>query len=189
MKKNNIVIALLLISVFLSFFSCGKRPDETELISRAKELITASAGLNEIYWGKGFDTVETYTETDYLYIDYENSVYDTVDELKAATESVFTYDMCKGIYGYAFVGINGATESVLPKFSEDEMGYILQNKYDKPVITYKRDYRLDTLKIVSSSAKRAVVTVESVTDDGKTDTLKLVLLNEGGVFLLDSPTY
>ena len=53
-----IAVILIIAALPLSLASCDRRYDEAEVMEAATLLITASAELNEIYYGKGIAFLE-----------------------------------------------------------------------------------------------------------------------------------
>lgn len=198
--KTKIISFVLALLMVLSLTSCGvSKADKEEIISAAKELITASYEINEIYFGKGLKTTgkEVLVHTEFEYVD-ETTGYGSIAVLKEATSKVYTEDYCNDyLYVMAFEGIKSSDdeESAIsfPRFREDTKGRLCQIKSAKEDgADLKRTYDFDSIKVESYVRGVATIKIMSLVD-GKADettgeiTLKLVKQADG--WRLDSPTY
>lgn len=198
--KTKILSFVLAVIMVLSLASCGvSKENKEEIINAAKELITASYEINEIYFGKGLKTTgkEVLVHTEFEYVD-ESTGYTNIQTLKDATAKVYTEDYCNDyLYVMAFEGIKSADneESAIsyPRFREDTKGKLCQIKSVKEDgAELTRTYDFDSIKVESYVRGVATIKIMSLVD-GKADentgeiTLKLVKQADG--WRLDSPTY
>ena len=217
--KNHLIRALALLlatlTLALPLVSCGLE-DETAFISTARELISRSATLNEIYFGAGIKyDPERKGVGNYYYADEEymkTAGFTNIKELKEKTAEVFSEEYCNIIYQSAFEGIKDDNSIVYARYSNDETlsdttgertGKILINSEYTPydgMLAYERSYDLDSLEIVK--VKRMTVTVsikvtystrEGYSDDAKlagerVREITFLRLDDGG-FRINTPTY
>ena len=198
--KTKILAFVFAVIMILSLTSCGvSKADKEEIVNAAKELITASYEINEIYFGKGLKTTgkEVLVHTEFEYVD-ESTGYTSIAALKEATAKVYTEDYCNDyLYVMAFEGIKSADdeESAIsyPRFREDTKGKLCQMKSAKEDgAELSRTYDFDSIKVESYVRGVATIKIMSLVD-GKADettgeiTLKLVKQADG--WRLDSPTY
>lgn len=178
--------ALLLCAALLS--ACGG-PTLEELRPTAEQLITDSLALNEILFGGGLPTVEGITGNDYRYVDFEKTEYRTMDQLKEAVRAVYTADYCESIFEVLFVGITDSIGILLPRFSEDDLGQLMQHKDTVSQLPGQRQYDFSSMTLEKSSRKRAVIRIQTETDGKKDADAVLTLRYDGEKWLLDTPTY
>ena len=188
MKAKFAFFCVFLLCTAILFSSCGG-PTLEEIRPIAEALITDSLELNEIFFGYGLPTVEGITGTDYRYVDLEKSRYDTIDQLKEAARAVYTADYCEGIFETLFVGITDSVGVILPRFTEDDLGQLMQDRYIQSILPGERTYSFDTMTIEKSGRKRVVIRSETETNGEKDEDAVLTLRFDGEKWLLDTPTY
>ena len=94
--KTKILSFVFAVIMVLSLTSCGvSKEAKEEITNAAKELITASYEINEIYFGKGLKTTgkEVLVHTEFEYVD-ESTGITSIQALKDATAKVYTEDYC-----------------------------------------------------------------------------------------------
>lgn len=183
-----IALLLLIILPILSLPSCSL-DDEDAFLAAARDLITRSVELNEIYFGEGIEYdselggigIYYYATDEYL----ERVGISTVDDLKEITREVFSEEYCRIIFQSAFEGINyNASEDpegdfsgvqssdsiVYARYSSDKIaseggtgtGRILVNSSYKAydgMLAYSREYDLDSLEIKKVRSRTVTVTL------------------------------
>ena len=204
MKK--IISAFLLISIIFTLFSCGKiEYDEETVKDAARELISKSATLDEIFWGAGI----SYNED----LNYSSGSY-----YMASTLSLLEYgiDTIYDIEALAFETFSkkyatSSLNSVLASAGDGENIYVLARYYQKysdaeqiipecimvnseyvPLLTDKVEYLYDTVKVLYSDNKYIYISIDvDVSRGEKTQrkTLSVSLVIEDGKYKIDTPTY
>ena len=195
MVKKFSLICIVLCFIF-ALSACEKENITLDEVKASlPELVEGSKGLNEIYFGNGFKPDGKYSDVrasgGYFYCLTEESGFNSVLEIKEATEKVFSPEYSEGIYQYAFVGLS--TESVVmpPRFMEGEYGLMQSVDADIRYLP-ERVYNYDTLKIVEEGSDRVKVSVLT-TVGGKDETVEISIVRTGQKgaysYRLDSPTY
>lgn len=107
MKKT---VAVLFLAALCLSMLCGCAKLNTDgLLEAAPDLIRRAHALNEIYYGEGipYDRQATpignYYPADKLYLSEQG--FSTIDELKAKTARVFSFDYCQSIYTSTLSGL------------------------------------------------------------------------------------
>ena len=136
--------------------------------------------------------------TDYDYV-RKDAPYQTIEEMKTAAELVYSKDYLSSLYLTLFEGteLNDDTmTSLSARYFEqtDEYGAIslMKSNTYEPLVTEKRIFDLSTAVIVRPKHKKFVtVSVESYLESTpqNRETIKLSLIFQDGVWMLDSGTY
>ena len=123
----------------------------------------------------------------------------SIEEIKELAGSVYTKDYLSGLYDVLFVGIL-VEESDVPLMEAKYMVYtdnqgiswFMQRNDINPRVTEKRLYNLDSAKIVRPS-KKDLVNIEIETwlesKPESVTTVRLTLVKQDGMWLLDNATY
>ena len=206
MKKFVKIIALavaLLLAAAMSV-ACGVEYTDEEVIDAAKELIEASYGINEVYFGKGLpisdedsDAAREFAEKngfDLGNIQYlpvtEESPYKSIADIKEATAKVYSAEYCESLFKSTFEGFNDGTAAVFAKYMEDSQGVLTARIDLKENDLPDRTYDLETIKVTKKKKDKAVVEIVSYLDGEKEDKpLLLTLVPEEDGWRLDTPTY
>ena len=134
---------------------------------------------------------------DYISAD---SKYQTIQQIKAAAEQVYSMDYLESLYESLFDGTvvkSGTTlTSNTARFMEyeDEDGIVtlmMSNTYE-PLVKEKRIYDFSTAKIVRPKRKDFVtISIDSYLESNPNERLniKLTMILQDGVWMLDSGTY
>ncbi len=198
--KTKIISLILAITAVLTLASCGvSKADKEEICAAAKELITASYEINEIYFGRGLDVTEkeVLVHTEYVYVD-ESTGYSNIDAVKEATAKVYSTDYCEDyLYVMAFEGIKSGDdeESAIsyPRMREDTKGKLCQLKsVSEEGADLKRTYDFDSIKVESYVRGVAIIKIKSLIDgeyDEAAGEITLTLVRQADGWRLDSPTY
>lgn len=188
-------IFILCIASLFIMTSCAKGPELEEVRSVVIERVTESTVLNKVFYGEGLPVYgNMYTGVDYYYVDVENSDFDTAEELKAAIARVYTKDYCMSLTETMFVGISDSIGAVLPRFTEDESGLLMQDKYAASILPGERIFDFNAMTMESSKSDVFVVRIPATLDGEKDADAVLTFRQERNennelVWKLDSPTY
>ena len=207
--KSKITAILLTLVVIMTVFlgSCARNRDyvESEVLEAAKSLISKSARLNEIYWGKGIahDQDKSGANGAYYRATAESTSHygiKTVDDLIALTRETFTVDMANLIVNTRLSSISD--EDGIKVYARYYQKYNALDDtpecimvYDNADVFLKDDiiYRYDTLKVskvVGQSIFVSIdVTVINSEGDIQSSTLEVELIEEDSGFRINSPTY
>lgn len=197
MKK--LFLIFLSIIFVLSLAACaGKGPENEVLLERFRELVTASAEINDVFFGKGLPTysreeyAEAYEMTEGADPDYDfvtaEAKYQSIAEIKAAAEAVYTLDYLSSIYTLAFEGFYDRDIGHIPAlYTEDSTGFAKHNATE-PKITETRAFDFASAKVLMKNDKYATVEVDT-TCAGRAQRLRIRMKNQDGTWLLDDPTY
>lgn len=202
-NRNKIHFFALLCLAAILLSACAGAPALDEIKPRVIELIEASYEVNDIFFGEGLPVIErgsAFAEENHIYYmdeggnyDYvtEDCPYQTVDMIKAEAEKVYSSEYLASIYETTFVGVADENTGMLyARYLDTDEGLKKSNLH-KPLLEQKRMYDYDTMEIVKPSNGRYInVEIESYLE-GEDERLpiRLTLVKEGEVWLLDSPTY
>lgn len=190
--KSKLAALLVLVLLLVGCSESGITLSEVQKV--LPTLVEKSVSLNEIYFGEGFlpnGEAPASEVSGYYYANSMAQGFATVEEIRKATEEVFTPAYAAILYASAFDGQTVGETVIAPRYIEGEMG-ILQaigfKVYDLPV----REYDYGTLRIVESDGDRVTVAVDTVAN-GETVPVELIVTRtvtaDGNVYRLDSPTY
>jgi len=205
-------LAAALVLVCGSAASCSK-PEytEEEVRTALEELLPLSFELNEIYFGEGLPISDDRADVERFYASFDTDVasvnyhpvaedceYQSVGEIKAETERVFTPAYCQYLYEMAFSGISAVFDEGTEKQLTATASYarylesngVLTVRLDLPynAMTLDREYDLDGMEIVREMKDYVLVSVPTEAGGKPLDVeLKLVMTADG--FRLDTPTY
>lgn len=143
-----------------------------------------------------YDEKSDPAEYDYVRFD---SKYTNINQIKELAEKVYSKDYLDHIYNVMFVGTVAAADSVKglsARYIEfaDENGeiYLMESNTYGTLVTETRQYDFSTAKMIKpSNAKRVNIEVESYMPSKPDDryAVRISLLLQDGVWMLDSPTY
>ncbi len=195
--KNKIILILLSLIMLLSLVSC----DKAELITDSEaqqiltELLPKAEEINEIIWGKGLpiepgqdEALKTVTAAQYRTV-AKDAPYQSTEELKGAICAVYSEAFFNNTIKYAcFEGADDALEDtqaqMYPRYKDNDAGVLIVDITNPGFeITTKID--ASSAKVVSAESDNKQ-TVEVDTNNGK---MKIVIVNEGSGWKLDTPTY
>ena len=204
---------LLLVSLVLTLSSCGGTSEE-EISAALSELIPASYGLNEIYFGEGLPISDDREDVEAFYaaMGTDNDIslnyhpvaadcgYASVDEIEAATLEVFSESYADYLFTMAFDGLSSVfnedteeqvtqTVSYARYMETDGILTVRMNVVDE-AIPLNRTYDTEDIEIIREKNSYILVEVQSYVD-GQPDVMVEVKLvkNAEGEYRLDSPTY
>ena len=177
----------LCILTVLPLASCGATLTDEEALSLLKERIEASYELNDVYFGEGLRT-DPYEENDsvvqYVYVAIDEK-YQYIEDIKAATEAVFSANMCGRLYEKAFTGFDDGQVIVYARYIEE--GGVLTADVKYKGIKTERDFLFDTAKILKNTKNYVVFEIERENHD-KPVRIEMTLSPDGR-WLLNSYTY
>lgn len=199
-----LTVAILVAAV--SVMSCGYDYTEEEVVKAAKKLIKGSYEINVIYFGKGLpiseeesEAAKKFAEENGLSLENvqflpvtEDSPYFTVEDIKKATNKVYSESYCEYLYKMAFEGYSteDGYAAVYAKYLEDESGTLTVRIDLADNELPARTYDLDSIKIESKKEAEVVISVVSYLNGEKEDkSVSLTLVKEENGWRLDSPTY
>lgn len=195
---------MALISLFtVVLASCQTPAPELETVKEEfRELIEASAELNEIFFGEGLPVYERDgdEEEKAVYVGMtaaldnyemvtEDSKFHTADAIKEAAGKVYSAEYLEPIYEMVFVGFADEELGIMTaKYLEWDGRFYKSMNYDSFNIG-DRKYDFDTMKIVKPSNGEYVnIEIESELE-GEKKTINLSFTKTEDGWRLDSPTY
>lgn len=206
---KKVFILLLLFSMILSLASCKKKDvvhNETEILSAAEERISASILWNKIFFIEGLPTLEggkksgNYREVDPAFL--EEIGMSRISEIIAYGETIFSTSMIDLYKETLFSAIKNevggvSTSSVCFDYFEkvdgvDRFVCVMVDPDESPrFFASNVEYLFDTMEVVDNLNGRATVslTVQKEGDPSQTRTVKINLLLENEVWLLDGYTF
>lgn len=135
--------------------------------------------------------------TDYDYVRLDGEIQ-SVSQIKAMAEAVYSTDYLSSIYDSMFVGTVGAADSVdglsarYIEYSSEGVVYLMESNSFEPLITERRVYDFSTAEIVRPSNKKQItVEIDSYlpSNPDRVQRVRLSLTLQDGVWMLDSATY
>ena len=202
-------LVLLVSSIFL--FSCGVSYTDDDVKNAVRELVPRSMELNDIYFGEGLPIADNREDVERFYAMFEGDVesvnyhpvakdckYQTIDDIKKATEAVFTPDYAKYLYELAFNGLsvtfNEGTELQTVETAAYaryiETNGVLTVRIDLPyeAMELTRTYDFERIEVILKTKHYAIVSVPTKKDGAELE-IKLHLTVTPDGFRLDTPTY
>ena len=211
-RETKLVSMVVLLTVLCGcFVSCGVSYTDEEVYAAAKELVIKSVPLNDIYFGEGLPISDDREEVERFYemitggaegVNYhpvsEDCEFQSEEDIKAATEEVFSSAYCEYLYELAFTGISATfNEGTSDQRTDNasyarfiETGGVLTVRLDLPyeAMELNRTYDFSGMQIVKRKKNYVIVSVPTEKDGYSLEIeLKLVLTEDG--FRLDTPTY
>ncbi len=197
MRNKALSIALALVFAALlpaGLVSCAAAPTEDEAIEIIENLLPRTYLLNEIYFGEGMDYIDDGSEGRYMPVS-DDSPYLTEEELRTATEAVFSSDYCEAIFDIYLTG-----------YSDDDTGSIIYARYyeygdrlyidteAEVLVSSERTYDLESVEITSLSSRFIVFTAQSYLDGTADEVIEITITSEKSddgenVWRINSATY
>jgi len=199
------VVALILIQTVM-FSSCNAnntKMTNEEAIDILKELVPASQELNKIYWGekpelqdKNAEIVGSVTGGQYYRVS-EEFPYQTVEELKEASEKVFSKDYLENIYVAAFDGYEYSddenTYTIYARYKNDDDGKLCYNLANTTFYSLNTEIDIDSAKVVSGDSNKIKIAVDITTKnssgENNKNSMNITIVKQEEGWRLDSPTY
>ena len=135
--------------------------------------------------------------TDYDYVRLDGEIQ-SVSQIKAMAEEVYSTDYLSSIYDSMFVGTVGAADSVdglsarYIEYSNEGVVCLMESNSFEPLITERRVYDFSTAEIVRPSNKNHItVEIDSYlpSNPDRVQRVRLSLTLQDGIWMLDSATY
>ena len=207
MKKILICLPLL-----LALASCAPANDPDTVHAALDSLVEQSYALNEVYFGAGLpisddrEDVERFYasfDTDITSINYHpvaaDAAFQSEDEIRTATEAVFSQSYCTYLFERAFSGISdtfdAGTENEVTKTATyaryiqyGETLTVRLNLADE-AIPLNRTYDCANAEILENKAAYVLFSVPSTVDGLPDEEIEIKIVRERDGWRLDSPTY
>lgn len=188
MRFLKIFAALALcVLTLIPLASCGATLTDEEALAILREKIEESYELNDIYFGAGLKT-DPYEDNgeafQYVFVAIDEK-YQYIEDIKAATEAVFSANMCGKLYAKAFTGFDDGQVIVYARYIEE--GGVLTADVKYKGIKTERDFLFDTAKVVKNTKNYVVFEIERAMHD-KPVRIEMTLSHDGR-WLLNSYTY
>ncbi|NLK39419.1 MAG: hypothetical protein GX303_04115 [Clostridiales bacterium] len=181
---------LMIAIILLSVFGCSSNaPTDEEIAVLVEERVKASQELNEIYFGDGLPVdILRASVGHYQYVS-KKSPYQSIDQIKKATQEVFSSEYSNLLFSNAFSGTNEQGVGIVyARYTEKDNELMMYSQFEA-ILTGTRTYHFDTIKVLKKNGKRIIVEVDTEDDSGTELVVRLKLVNENGKWLLDTPTY
>jgi len=206
-----ILSVVCIFSLLFTMCSCGVSYTDEEVIQAVSELVPMSEELNEIYFGEGLPIADEREDVERYYSMFEVDVdsvnyhpvsgeckFQSEEDIKTATEKVFSEQYCAYLYELAFSGISSVFyENTEEQFTQTasyaryiQTGDVLTVRIDLPyeAMELGREYDFSKIEIIKKKKNYAVVTVPTI-KNGESLTVELKLIYTPDGFRLDTPTY
>ena len=189
MKKllKPILAVLLIVIMAISTAGC-ERVSEDEAKNLVKTLVEKSYDLNDIYFGKGLNYVDSGNPNEIYMVVEVRERYITRSALIIATREVFSQSYADSLISAAFGGYNseinqGSVQSRYLVKNDDDLIYV--NKNYKTAIEEINTYKFEKIDINKISSRFIDATVYTEKGQG----VEVTLIKEKSEWRLDSATY
>lgn len=192
LRSAGVLLILLVCTVFSAASLCGCAAKMTDAEAREilSGLVPLSQELNEIFFGDGLpledenaEPMESVSGGQYLRV-AKDAKYQSVDEIKAAAESVYTAEYLQNsVYPMAFDGVDDAR----PRYAMRD-GVLCRN-LSSVSFTVENRLRFDEATVSDTGYDVAELSVPYEDADGNRSNIKITLRRQNGKWLLDTPTY
>ena len=186
----------------MTLAGCGKSGlDEEEMRQTFRSLVEASYELNEIYYGEGLPyqvnealmnalTGMNAAKTSYMPV-AEDAPYKSEAAIRAATEEVFSDDICQHLFQIAFSGMSTEEDELVAYARYIEKNEILTVRVDlkSESLPMGRQYDFSQMKIISDEKNRVCASFPSEIDGKASVNVKITMIKTAEGWRLDSPTY
>lgn len=208
--KRMVAVVLLLAVLFLP--SCAEAHDPDEAMAALSSLIEASYALNEIYFGEGLPITDDREDVERFYASVDTDVtsvnyhpvaadcgYASEDEIRAATEAVFSESYCSYLFTRAFTGISAVfdegTEQEITRTATYaryiQYGDVLTVRLNlaEEAIPLNREYDCANATIVQNRSAYVLFSVPTRVDGQPDENVEIRMVWTADGWRLDSPTY
>lgn len=171
MRIKTVLCLVLCALLLVPLAACGQTITDEEALAILRERIEASYELNEIYFGDGLrtDPYENNGEAfQYVFVAIDEK-YQNIEDLKAATEAVFSADVCESLYEKGFTGFDDGLVIVYARYIEQ--GGVLSADVKYKGINTAEDFLFDTAKVEKNTKNYVVFSIER--GDGSTVRVEL----------------
>ncbi len=202
--KRTFAFCAALCVLLLALTACGKSGlTADEIRTLCEDLVEESYSLNDVYYGDGLPYEEDEAVLEELLgvgagslsLSYLPVAADaplkSEDEIRAATEKVFSPEMCAMLYEIAFSGVSTEDESKVAFARYIQQGDYLTVRVDlkESAVDVGRTYNFDEMTVLVDEANRIRVELPSEVDGKKSVNVKITLVKTADGWRLDSPTY
>ena len=195
MKRTKLLVsAFLLLTVVFTFFGCAPKITVDEIKAELPQLIEPSKMLNEIYLGKGYPESKDVSAKEisgYYYCDTSLYGFNSISEIKDATEKIFTPEYANVLYQAAFDGLSTEQAVESARYIESDAG-LMQKVNDDVYDLPSREFDYDSVEIVKGGRERVTISIASKAN-GKNEVIEMIVVRYGEEgnysYRLDSPTY
>ena len=208
MKKFLIIIPVML----LILASCAPANDPEEARDALEDLVEQSYALNEVYYGEGLpisddrEDVERFYasfDTDITSINYHpvaaDAAFQSEDEIRTATEAVFSQSYCTYLFERAFAGISDTFDAGTENEVTKTAAYARYIQYGETLtvrlnladeaIPLNRTYDCANAEILENKKNAVTFAVPSSVDGLPDEEVEIKIVRTDDGWRLDSPTY
>ena len=196
---------LLIFLVLFALVSCNRSYDEAEVIENASRLLKQAEILNEVYYGKGIQYINTgfadgyYFEADPMHLNKLG--FSTIAELKNKTLETFTEGYSEQIFSTKLsviedeTGIQAMTRYYQKYDGVSALDPVCIMVYSNAAVMLKDDivYDYSTLRVSGVKKQTVYVNVDATVtnSEGKSQkvTIRLDLIEEDFGWRIDNPCY
>ena len=203
---------LLTIPLLLALASCTPANDPDTVRAALDSLVTKSYALNEVYFGAGLpisddrEDVERFYasfDTDIASINYHpvaaDAAFHSEDEIRAATEAVFSESYCAYLFERAFSGISDTFDAGTENEVTKTAAYARYIQYGDTLtvrlnladeaIPLNRTYDCADAEILENKKNSVTFSVPSSVNGLPDEEIEIKIVRESDGWRLDSPTY
>lgn len=207
MKKIFFIIPLCFILA-----SCAPANDPDTVRAVLEDLVEQSYALNEVYFGEGLPISDDREDVERFYASFDTDItsinyhpvakdapFQSEEEIRAATEAVFSPAYCTYLFERAFSGISdtfdAGTENEVTKTATyaryiqyGETLTVRLNLADE-AIPLNRTYDCANAEILENKKNAVTFAVPSSVDGLPDEEVEIKIVRESDGWRLDSPTY
>lgn len=207
MKKILICLPLL-----LALASCAPKNDPDTVRAALDSLVAQSYALNEVYFGAGLpisddrEDVERFYasfDTDIASINYHpvaaDAAFQSEEEIRTATEAVFSESYCAYLFERAFSGISDTFDAGTENEVTKTAAYARYIQYGETLtvrlnlaeeaIPLNRTYDCANAEILENKKNAVTFAVPSSVDGLPDEEVEIKIVRTDDGWRLDSPTY
>lgn len=187
-----ILICCTLLSLTLSFSSCGKKYTDEEAREILADVLEKEVKICTVIYGEGLktrdDPSEHLNDSTFYYMEVAaDSEYIGLYQLKEAVTEVYASDILRDVWEYAF-GNNEEEKQIIPRYAENN-GY-LQIDVTNEGFKLKNVAYIGESTVTRTKKEMIEIEIKVSSDSGQTFRDKtLILKNEGGVWKLDTQSW
>ena len=207
MKK---ILFIVPICVFLA--SCAPANDPDTVRAALEDLVEQSYTLNEVYFGVGLPISDDREDVERFYASFDTDItsvnyhpvaadaaFQSEDEIRAATEAVFSQSYCAYLFERAFSGISDTFDEGTENEVTKTAAYARYIQYGETLtvrlnladeaIPLNRTYDCANAEILENKAAYVLFSVPSTVDGLPDEEIEIKIVLESDGWRLDSPTY
>lgn len=203
---NKTLHILLIFAILLSCFaltSCDREYDEGEVKEALEELLSKIGALNTVYFGRGISYISSpesdgiYSEANFLHL--KELGFNTVEELKTLTQSVFTEKYSQSIFDSKLRDITDGENLIQAARYYQKKDFdgtnicILVDTTAKSIFDDRMTFDLSSICVEGSEGEQVIcfVTAEVQNENGDTQLkqLRVVLIEEKDGWRIDNPVF